>query len=111
MRGVSELIKAHLAFLEEGRADEDFLAYHLLQIGFLQHERLVHLIVTLFVTFCSLLFLVLFLFLHILPFFALFILLLILTAFYIFHYFKLENRTIEWYFIYNERRLHASDHV
>ena len=63
MRGVSELIKAHEAFLEKGRSDEGFLAYHLLQIGFLQHERLVHLIVMLFVIFCSLAFLVLFLFL------------------------------------------------
>jgi len=103
MRGVTELIKAHEAFLEKGRSDDGFLAYHLLQIGFLQHERLVHIIVMLFVIFCSLAFLVLFLFLHMLSFFALFILLLIVTIFYIFHYFKLENRTIEWYFIYNER--------
>ena len=103
MRGVSELVKAHSVLVEEGRCDEKFLSYHLQQIGFLQHERLVHLLVMLFVIGCCLLFLVLFLFLHMLPFFALFGLLLVLTVFYVFHYFKLENTVTEWYFVYNER--------
>lgn len=103
MRGVTELIREHRAFLKEDRYDEEFLSYHLKQIGFLQHERLVHLLVMLFVILCMLTFMALFLFLDIFLFLIICILLLILTLFYVFHYYRLENTVIEWYFIYNDR--------
>jgi uncharacterized membrane protein len=103
MRGVTELIREHQALLEEDRSDADFLSYHLKQIGFLQHERLVHLLVMLFVIFCMLTFMALFLFLDIFLFLIICILLLILTLFYVFHYYRLENTVIAWYFVYNDR--------
>ena len=108
MKGVTEFIKEHKEILKQDRRDEEFLKYHLTQIRFLQHERLVHLIVMLFVIFCMLTFIALFLFLDIFLFLIIAVLLLILTVFYIFHYYKLENTVIEWYFIYNERLTRSS---
>lgn len=108
MRGVSELIKKHNESLKREHYDETFMLYHLEQIRFLQHERFVHLIVMLFVIFSALFFFSLFLFLNNILFLALFVILLILTLFYVFHYFKLENTVIEWYFIYNDRHSQLS---
>lgn len=103
MRGMTEFMKIHNQFLKgDDLNDKDFLSYHLKQIGFLQHERLVHLIVMLFVIFVVLFFFVLFILLKNILFLVLFAILLILTLFYVFHYFKLENTVMEWYFIYNE---------
>ncbi|MBN1850153.1 MAG: hypothetical protein JW932_16390 [Deltaproteobacteria bacterium] len=103
MRGVSEFIKEHNAFLKTKDLDRGSLTYHLTQIQFLQHERLIHLMVMLFVILCTLLFLGLYLFIQLTAFLIVFGLLLILTVFYIFHYYKLENTVIEWYFIYDEK--------
>jgi hypothetical protein len=102
MRGVTEFIKTHNESLKRDVIDETFLSHHLEQISFLQHERLVHLIVMLFVIFAVLLFFSLFLLLNNILFLVLFFILLILTMFYVFHYFNLENTIIKWYFIYNE---------
>jgi hypothetical protein len=102
MKGVTELLKEHQEKLKKAKFDKDFLSYHLTQIEFLQHERLIHLIVMLFVILCSLMCFVLFLTLKMFMFLVLFILLMILTVFYIFHYYKLENTVIEWYFLYND---------
>ena len=102
MKGVSELIKAHGAALEEEPFDEAFTAYHLTQIRFLQHERLAHLLVMLFVFFAVLIVLALLVVQKSIGFLLLFILLLALAVGYVFHYFKLENTVIKWYFIYND---------
>ena len=103
MKGVTELINEHNEHIQTCRHDEKFFTHHLVQISFLQHERLVHLIVMLFVILASLIFLGLFLALNILLFLIIFILLMVLTLFYVFHYYKLENTVIEWYFIFNEK--------
>ena len=105
MQGVTELITAHEQRLQEAEFTTEFSAFHLTQIRFLQHERLVHLLVMLFVILVCLLFLALFLLLQQLLFMVLFAILLVLSAFYVFHYFKLENTVIEWYFIYNEHAI------
>ncbi len=105
MRGMSEFIREHNERIKQDAFDENLLSYHLQQIHFLQHERLIHLMVMLFVIFAALLFFSLFLFLNNIFFLVLFILLLVLTLCYVFHYFKLENTVIEWYFIYNEHIL------
>ncbi len=102
MKGMSEFIVQHQEDLKTGKFELEILSYHLTQIRFLQHERMVHLIVMLFVMLSALICLSLFLFHGIMPFLLLFILLLVLAVFYIFHYFKLENTVIEWYYIYNE---------
>lgn len=109
MKGMTEFIKEHSSILEEDRFDKEFLSYHLRQIGFLQHERLVHLMVLLFIAFCMLAFMTLFLVLNMILLLIVFLLLLIMTFFYVFHYYKLENTVIEWYFIYNERINRDSD--
>jgi len=103
---VSNLIKEHNKILEKAVFDEDFLAFHLRQIKFLQHERVIHLLVTLFVSFCLIVFLCLFLVLNLCLLLVPFSLFLIMTVLYIFHYFKLENTVIKWYFIYNKNKLH-----
>lgn len=102
MRGISEFIKAHEERLKKYLFDEDFLSYHLKQIKFLQHERLVHLIVMLFVMFLFLLFFTLFLIFNDIFILGVFLLCLVLSVFYVFHYFRLENTVIKWYFIYND---------
>jgi len=109
MRGMTEFINEHEEKLKKTSFTKDFLSYHLQQIRFLQHERLVHLIVMLFVMFSFLLFLVLFLLLNKILLLAVFLLCLLLTVFYVFHYFHLENTVTKWYFIYNDHMNHKGD--
>ena len=103
MKGVTEFIEEHKECIQGNRRDDKFYNYHLTQIGFLQHERMVHLIVMLFVILAALIFLGLFFIIDIFLFLIVFILLIILALFYIFHYYRLENTVIEWYFIYNDK--------
>jgi len=102
MKGITEFIKEHNAYLHETEIDHNTLAYHLIQIGFLQHERLVHLIVMLFIALSTLICLALYLLFNLWLFVAAFGLLLLLTFFYILHYYKLENTVIQWYWVYDE---------
>ncbi len=79
---VDEIIKSK-------KIDKKFKDEHLIKISFFQHERLIHLLVTLFY--------VLFMFLSlyfatIIPnFIIIFFLLLVILLFYVVHYFRLEN--------------------
>lgn len=72
---------------------ECILEEHLVQIGFFQHERLIHLIVT--VTFAVITVLSLFapLLTGIMTLYGFTMLLLVLLVPYIFHYYTLENET------------------
>lgn len=108
MKGMSEFIGVHEERLANTSFDRDFLSYHLIQVRFLQHERLVHLLVMLFVMAAFLVFFVLFLLFQGMWMFGLFLLCLVLTIFYVFHYFKLENTVIRWYFVYNEKMLEVA---
>jgi hypothetical protein len=103
MRGISELIKEHNELIRSGKSGKDFLRYHLRQIKFLQQERLAHLLVMLSVILFALIFLALYYQLNNILFLLIFSILIILTVFYIFHYFRLENTLIKWYFYYNEK--------
>ena len=73
---------------------------HLIKIGFFQHERLIHLFVTLFYA----LFVILFIFLTIKfwVFTFITIALLIFLIFYVIHYFRLENGVQYLYKQYDE---------
>lgn len=86
------------AGLADYSCSSDLLAEHLEKIRWLQHERLVHLLVT--VLFAAI-FLVFYSYLLFLPFNVLFLVLLLITgiilAAYIGHYFRLENSTQRWY--------------
>jgi hypothetical protein len=62
---------------------------HLIKIKFFQHERLIHLLVTLFYALIFLIFMALG-FVHYI-FFSIAAILLVILLFYIVHYFRLEN--------------------
>ena len=103
---MTEYMRQHEKYILEMISDENvdlsrLLAYHRQQIRWLQHERLIHLLVMCltiiaFLFSCALLY-----YLQTIPAAALFLLLLILTAFYIRHYYLLENTVQHWYEIAN----------
>lgn len=68
---------------------DDLKKEHLIKINFFQHERLIHLIVTLFYVIFMLIFIALGTIF--IGFLAAGILLLIIVLFYVVHYFRLEN--------------------
>ena len=81
--------KIDILLKDNKKIDENIIKNHLIKINFFQHERLIHLLVTLlyvvvFFIFCGLGFI------HYI-FFSIAIILLIFCLFYIVHYFHLEN--------------------
>jgi protein-S-isoprenylcysteine O-methyltransferase Ste14 len=78
------------------------LAYHDKQILWMQHERLAHLIVMLFVCFFMLLILGFTVIRTSMPSIILSVIFLILSVAYILHYYRLENGVQEWYLISNQ---------
>lgn len=68
---------------------EELIKEHLQKIKFFQHERLIHLLVTLFYAIFMMLFLALSLIHYI--FIIVFFILIIFLVFYVIHYFRLEN--------------------
>lgn len=103
---MGKYMKTHENLISELSKDPsniDFLKkYHKMQIEIIQHERLIHLLVTLFFGLfflISILFVVVFEKVILLSLAALFLILLIP---YVFHYYKLENGIQRWYTIYNE---------
>lgn len=91
--------------LENNPAEEklrELLAYHDKQIHWMQHERLVHLIVMLFVCFFTLLIFGFAMIRTSVPSMILSVILLILSVAYLLHYYRLENRVQKWYLIANQ---------
>jgi hypothetical protein len=104
-------MKKHELFVREmlskklgGEKLRELLAYHDKQIQWMQHERLVHLIVTLFVCLFMLLSWGFAIINTSIPAIALAVLLLILSIAYIIHYYRLENRVQKWYLLSCEIR-------
>lgn len=108
-------LKKHVAFMIEALKDPSanlnwLSTYHQTQILFIQHERLIHLLITLFfaflflcsciATFCAPMPLL----------FLLDLILLITLLFYIRHYYRLENGLERWYKIYTELENLKSPH-
>ncbi|MBP3841025.1 MAG: hypothetical protein IK997_02730 [Bacilli bacterium] len=76
--------------LENKNTDiNDLIKVHLEKIKFFQHERLIHLLVTLFYAIFMMIFLV-FSFIHYI-FIIIFFIITIFLIFYVVHYFRLEN--------------------
>ncbi len=100
--------RAVRAALEEGQADLPLLEKHLEKLRWLQHERLVHLIVTLMTVMAELLAVWLTLTKpELAPYSAAVVLLLaVLLGFYFYHYFFLENAVQRWY-VLAERMMDA----
>ena len=94
--------------LETGRGDARLLEIHLEKLRWLQHERLVHLIVTVMTVMAELLAVWLTLTKpELAPYSAAVVLLLaVLLGFYFYHYFFLENSVQRWY-ILAERMMDA----
>lgn len=84
---------------------EESYEYAKIQIAWLSHERLVHLLVTLFISFLLVLSSIGFLLLSNPLFGVMTILLMILVLFYLLHYYRLENGVQRLYKIAN--RIHT----
>ena len=101
-------LQLHEAFViaclkgEKGAVDWGQLrVWHEKQLAFLQHERLIHLLVLLT---CSVLLVLSIAYLGLSPGlapFAMAVLLLVLVAAYVVHYFRLENGVQRWYHLSN----------
>jgi len=95
---MEKYLRQHINLMEKVLASEkdvdklaDWLAYNRVQIGFLQHERLIHLLVTLFVALFLVIIILASLFYPSIYFFIAGSALLILLVFYLKHYYALEN--------------------
>lgn len=98
----SEYISYLLEIMNDDSADLEAVRSELLiKIGFMQHERLVHLIVTVLFALVMFLNVIIFFQSHMLAFLAIVLLCLILLIFYIAHYFFLENEVQQLYRIYD----------
>lgn len=96
---LKECIK-ELENLKEIKDKEKLLKNLLIQIKFFQHERFVHLLVTVFVGISAILFLLGFIVLENIGFGILLFITLCLFIPYIFHYYTLENGIQKLYKIY-----------
>ncbi len=102
LRRHEAFVRSQLASAGEGFDWAGLARFHRLQIGYLQHERLVHLLVTLFFGLSVLL---VFLFLVVRPQLPIGVLLLLLLALlvpYLAHYYRLENGVQRFYHLANE---------
>ncbi len=81
---------------------EEEIRKHLIQVGFFQHERLIHLMVTLTFALLAVGTLLVELVTKFMPLLGVFFLLMILLVPYIKHYFLLENKTQYMYEQYDE---------
>ena len=109
LRRHETFVRGQLAAAGEAVDWSRLARYHGAQIGYLQHERLVHLLVTLFFGLSALLTL-LFLVLH--PQVLVGVLLLLLLTLlvpYLVHYYRLENGVQRWYHLANEIEVRAGN--
>lgn len=84
-------IKEIDSILEKNKKiNEEIISEHLIKIGFFQHERLIHLLVTLFYALFVFIFFAFTVYLSFM-FLIVVLILLVFLVFYISHYFYLEN--------------------
>lgn len=100
--GYRRQIDALLAQPPENAQWDLILQQHLTQVSFFQHERLVHLIVTVTFAILTMIALAIYCIAEYIPVLALIALLLILLIPYIGHYYTLENEVQEMYRQYDE---------
>ncbi|MGN0642043.1 MAG: hypothetical protein ACI4JJ_02750 [Huintestinicola sp.] len=103
---MKKYIRAYIASVEKALADDgtDLRKLReelLIQTGFIQHERLIHLIVTVFVGLVLFIGLVVFFVSEMTAFLAVCALLLVLTFAYLAYYYFIENSTQQLYRLYN----------
>ncbi|MCH4888997.1 hypothetical protein EZV73_15490 [Acidaminobacter sp. JC074] len=90
-------VKKHDLFLKKSEVSEVVYKYHLQQIAFMQHERLIHLIVLCLTTIVFLLSLTLAYITINIGLMTIALILGILELFYVRHYFFMENHVQAWY--------------
>lgn len=87
---------------EDGCNWNELIVYHKTQIEFIQHERLIHLIITIGIAIILAgLFIALMMTFNV-GLTIIVLMLIVLEIFYILHYYKLENGVQRWYEIYNK---------
>ena len=91
--------KEYLEYVKNNKVKKEDL---LTNINFFQHERLIHLLVTIFVGIVTILFLGIGISNELISFLIIGLITLVLFIFYIFHYYFLENSTQKLYKIYND---------
>ena len=97
-----DFIRRQLASAGDGTDWMRLARCHRTQIEYLQHERLVHLLVTLFFALCVLVVLIVVIVQPQVLTGVLLLLLLALLVPYIVHYYQLENGVQRWYHLANE---------
>lgn len=101
----SEYINSLIKLLESDSADTEYLMQIkkelLIKIEFMQHERLIHLLVTILFAVVMFLTLIIFFQSELFAFLAITMLCLVLLIFYIAHYFFLENGVQQLYKLYD----------
>ena len=107
--GYRKRIDALLAQPAEGTDWEAVLQEHLVQVSFFQHERLVHLIVTVTFAILTMIALAIYCIAEYMPMLALIVLLLVLLIPYIGHYYTLENEVQKMYQQYDEMLRHIME--
>ena len=107
--GYRKRIDALLAQPAEGTDWEAVLQEHLLQVSFFQHERLVHLVVTVTFAILTMIALAIYCIAEYMPMLALIVLLLVLLIPYIGHYYTLENEVQKMYQQYDEMLRHVME--
>ncbi|HAS04315.1 MAG TPA: hypothetical protein DCR71_00885 [Dehalococcoidia bacterium] len=105
--GVIKYARLHEAYIRRslrGDCDRAELArYHNMKIQWLQHERLIHLLVTILFAFIFMfLFAILMLYTENWVILIPLTIVTVLLGAYIFHYFELENTVQSWYKLYDE---------
>ena len=100
-------LTAYLAYAERILAEKDpekisaLKEEHLKQIAFMQHERIVHFLVTMLFALVLTVFMAVILFKPNIPVIILVTMILVLLAFYIKHYYFLENTVQKMYKVYD----------
>lgn len=95
--------REHEAYLKEqmdaGADCGKLLKYHLVKLKWLQHERLIHLLVTMLTTIVLMFLVILLQMLQKISVVLLLAIIIVLLLFYFAHYFRLENTVQRWYVI------------
>lgn len=104
---MKETLRNHIRLVEKILLQENadwaaVLAWHRAQIGFFQHERLIHLLITIFFGFVFMLMVMTGLLLVNFALMTVSIILAVVLLFYIWHYFVLENGVQKLYALDNK---------
>lgn len=96
---ITEYISSIDKLINDKKYNNDIISEHLIKISFFQHERLIHLLVTLFYALVFIIFLGLIMLTYL--FIPIAVILFIFLLFYIRHYFYLEHCVQYMYKQYN----------